>query len=241
MAMQSTYATRHAVGYPGMIADLGQADIVTRIIETAAVGFGVAVVQGTTDKGAKFATALAAASAAKSGGNTGNGTLTLDATTPVLAGAKVGVYTVRLITAATNAGTFRVEDPDGNVLGDVAVGGTFSDDIKFATADGSTDFAVGDGFDITVSGGGVYVGVTVRDQSIDVASVDAYPVGANAAVLLKGTIWVTVGATVVAGDPAYFVPATGVITNVAAGNISIPNARFETGASSGALAKLRLR
>ena len=98
-------------------------------------------------------TAGAATSAAKSGGNTGTGALTLDATTPVLAGAKVGVYQVRCIAAASNSGTFRVEDPDGNVLGDVAVGATFSDDIKFAIADGGTDFIVGDGFDVTVAAG----------------------------------------------------------------------------------------
>lgn len=98
--------------------------------------------------------ALGAASvAAKSGGNTGNGALTMDATTPVLSGAKSGVYTVRCITAATNGGTFRVEDPNGDVIGDVAVGATFSDDIKFAIADGATDFIVGDGFDITVAAG----------------------------------------------------------------------------------------
>lgn len=94
-----------------------------------------------------------ASSAAKSGGNTGDGTLTLDATTPVLAGAKSGVYTVRCIAADTDSGTFRVEDPDGNVLGDVVVGATFSDDIKFVISDGGTDFIVGDGFDITVAVG----------------------------------------------------------------------------------------
>lgn len=93
----------------------------------------------------------AAVSAAKAGGNTGNGALTLDATTPVLAGAKAGVYAVRCIAAAANAGTFRVEGPDGDVLGDVAVGATFADDIKFVIADGGTDFVVGDGFDIAVA------------------------------------------------------------------------------------------
>lgn len=90
-------------------------------------------------------------SAAKAGGNTGNGTLTLDVTTPLLLGASLGIYTVRCIAAATNSGTFRVEDPSGNVLGDVAVGGTFADDIKFVIADGASDFIVGDGFDITVT------------------------------------------------------------------------------------------
>ncbi len=100
-----------------------------------------------------------ATSAAKAGGNAADtGALTLDVTTPVLAGAKVGVYTVRCITAAANGGTFRVEDPDGNVIGDVAVGATFADDIKFVIADGTQDFIVGEGFDITVAAGnGHYV------------------------------------------------------------------------------------
>lgn len=95
-------------------------------------------------------------SAAKAGGNTGNGTLTLDATTPVRAGAKTGVYTVRFTAAATNNGTFRVTDPDGFVLGEVVMAGgagAWDNDIKFAVADGSTDFVVGDGFDITVAAG----------------------------------------------------------------------------------------
>lgn len=92
-----------------------------------------------------------AVAAAKSGGNTGNGVFTIDATAPVLSGAKAGVYTVRCITAAANGGTFRVEDPDGYVLGDVLVAATFSDDIKFSIADGGTDFVVGDGFDVTVT------------------------------------------------------------------------------------------
>lgn len=94
----------------------------------------------------------AAAAAAKAGGNAANtGALTLDVATPVLANAKVGVYTVRCIAAAANGGTFRVEDPDGIVIGDVAVGATFADGVKFSIADGAQDFIVGEGFDITVA------------------------------------------------------------------------------------------
>jgi hypothetical protein len=84
---------------------------------------------------------------------TGNGALTLDATTPLLAGAKAGAYTITCITAASNSGTFRVEDPNGVVLGDVAVGATFADQIKFVIADGATDFIVGDKFTVTVAAG----------------------------------------------------------------------------------------
>ena len=86
-------------------------------------------------------------------GNTGNGAMTLDATTPKLAGAQAGDYTVRCTAAASNGGTFRVFDPVGNVLGDVAVAATFANQIKFAIADGSADFIVGDTFTVTVAAG----------------------------------------------------------------------------------------
>lgn len=92
-----------------------------------------------------------ATSSAKAGGNTGNGVLTVDLTTPILPGAKNGVYRARVTAAAANGGTFRVSDPDGEVLGDVAVGATFADQIKFSIADGATDFIVGDEFDISVA------------------------------------------------------------------------------------------
>ena len=91
------------------------------------------------------------AAAAAKAGNTGNGTFTLDATTPVVGNAQPGVYVVRCTTAAANGGTFRVFDPTGDVIGDVAVGATFNDQIKFVIADGATDFVVGDEFDVTVS------------------------------------------------------------------------------------------
>lgn len=98
-------------------------------------------------------TKAGATSAAKSGGNTGNGTLTLDVTAPIGAKVKTGVYTARCITAAANGGTFIVLDPDGFSLGQVLVGATFANDLKFVIADGATDFIVGDGFDITVAAG----------------------------------------------------------------------------------------
>jgi hypothetical protein len=99
-----------------------------------------------------------AASVAAGGGNTGDGVLTMDATNPVQAGAKAGDYTVTCITAATNGGSFQVTDPDGFSLGNVNVGSTFDDDIKFAIADGATDFIVGDVFTVTVAAGsGKYV------------------------------------------------------------------------------------
>lgn len=101
----------------------------------------------------------AASSEAKAGGNTGNGTFVLDEATPVRPGAKPGVYTLRCIAAATNAGTFALMDPDGFALGQYTITGgaggtvTIDNDIKGVLTDGSTDFAVGDGFDVTVAAG----------------------------------------------------------------------------------------
>src|SRR5581483_1841128 len=95
----------------------------------------------------------AASSAAKAGGNTGGGTLTLDPTTPILAGAKPGVYKVRCVGLVANGGVFSVVDADGIQIGTAYVGVTFANQIKFALADSGTDFAVDDGFDVTIAVG----------------------------------------------------------------------------------------
>lgn len=117
-------------------------------------------------------------------GNTGNGVMTLDATNPVRQGAMVGVYTATCITAAANGGTFRVEDPNGNVMGDVAVAGTFDDDIKFVIADGSADFIVGDKFLITVAAGSgkfTILAPAAQDGSQTAAGMLVAPVDATSA------------------------------------------------------------
>ena len=86
------------------------------------------------------------ASAAKAGGNTGNGTLgTLSAN----ALAKNGAYTVTFLTATT----FNVYDPLGKLLGSGATGTAFSTggQITFTITAGGTAFVAGDGFVVTVT------------------------------------------------------------------------------------------
>jgi hypothetical protein len=68
---------------------------VIRKVITIVLGAGVIIKNTLLGK----ITLGAVSRAAKSGGNTGNGTLTLDSTTPKLAKAKAGVYTVRIIKA----------------------------------------------------------------------------------------------------------------------------------------------
>jgi len=148
------------------------------------------------------ATTKTAESAAHGAGaedaNTGDGTLTLDATTPVQAGAKAGIYKVRISRIAiAQVGTTpavpaqktiaTLTDPDGNVLAVVDVlgsgGTTITNQVKFAIAEGSTPFALTDGFDITVA-------ITVAAGSGEAKLVDSSAVDGSQApecVLLEAT------------------------------------------------------
>src|SRR5574343_372034 len=84
------------------------------------------------------------------GTNTGNGTF---GTVTVGGTAQVGTYTVKIIKAATNAGDFRVSDPQCDVVGIGTVGVAYSaGGLSFTIADGATDFVVGDSWTIDVAG-----------------------------------------------------------------------------------------
>lgn len=83
----------------------------------------------------------------KTGGNTGNGTLTL-ATPAYGASIKNGVYTVRAKTATT----FEVKDPDGINMPDAVAGSAYTGaHVRFTVAAGATAFEAGDGFDLTAT------------------------------------------------------------------------------------------
>jgi|ERR1035437_1673170 hypothetical protein len=152
---------------------------------------------------------LTALSTVKSGAMTGGGGLTLDVSTPILNGAAPGVYTVRCTVPAavigTHLGLFEVRDPNGRVLGEVRVGDTFADQVKFAIAYATTDFIVGDEFDITIAAGSgkvVPLNLSAVDGSQNVVGVVMRPVdvpaGADAQVVVverqailldSGLIW----------------------------------------------------
>lgn len=86
---------------------------------------------------------------------------------------------------------------------------------------------------------GVFIGITVRDVTLDARRNDAYAQYDTMGVMTKGVIWVTAGEAVVAGDVVYRTTA-GVLNKTSSGNTLIANARWETSAGNGALAKLRL-
>lgn len=90
---------------------------------------------------------------------------------------------------------------------------------------------------VRLGGTGAYQGITVADLS---RTADQYVLGEVAGVIRKGTVWVTASVAVVPSDTVYYVPATGVITNVSTGNTAIPGAKFETTAAAGALVRVYL-
>lgn len=116
-----------------------------------------------------------------------------------------------------------VEISGGIGFGKVAVQGALDSGIRTSHAD-HTKFR----------------GITVRNPTVDAANPNAYAQNEPASIMTKGVIYVTAGANVAVRDAAYFVPATGVITNVSTDNVAIPNAFFDATASSGALVPLRL-
>lgn len=85
-----------------------------------------------------------------------------------------------------------------------------------------------------------FVGISVLDPTQAGGTVDIYPQYATVAVMKKGVIWVQASVAVAMNDVVYFVPATGVLTNVSTSNTLIANATWDSSTGAAGLAKLRL-
>ncbi len=89
--------------------------------------------------------------AATQTGSTGTGDGAMGAIT-VSSGAKVGAYTLTILSEVANAGAFKVTDPDGIIIGTGNVAVPFSaGGLAFTLADGANDFDIGDTRTITVT------------------------------------------------------------------------------------------
>ncbi len=88
---------------------------------------------------------------------TGNGTLTMDANQPVIAGAILGTYLLTCTDASASPQLFTVTDPLGGGAGaqlgtgTYAVGTAFADGIQFVINAGGTPFVNGDTFTVPVT------------------------------------------------------------------------------------------
>jgi hypothetical protein len=92
-------------------------------------------------------------------GNTGDGAM---GAVTVDVGAQTGTWKVLITEPGANVGNFIVERPDGSIDGQGDVAAAYNGGINFTLADGATDFAAGDGFNIVVvdaaaTGEGQYV------------------------------------------------------------------------------------
>lgn len=170
--------------------------------EASAKTYGVGTVLG------KYVASPAGAAVA-GGSNTGNGTMGAITVTSNK-NLQLGVYTLRIVEAAANAGNFIVTDPAGDVVGFGTVAVAFSQGgLAFTLADGSTDFVVGDTFAITVSGTVKYkIAVQTAVDGSEFAAalvIDDYSVPATTnttvLVLIKGPAEVSQGALVL--DASY--------------------------------------
>lgn len=82
------------------------------------------------------------------------------------------------------------------------------------------------------------LGITVRDRSVRPETPNVFAQYDSARVMTKGVVWVVASVAVAAGDAVTVVVATGAFSNT--GGVAIANARYDTSAAAGALAKVRL-
>lgn len=115
-----------------------------------------------------------------------------------------------------------IESAAGIGFGKVACQGATANTVKVAAA------------------AGIFRGITIHDVTLPPTNGDKYIQKDICALMTKGVIWVLASVNVVASDPVYFVPATGVLTNVVGANILIADAMWDSTAQAGNLAKLRL-
>lgn len=84
-----------------------------------------------------------------------------------------------------------------------------------------------------------FLGITLLDRT---QLQDSYPQYAMVNIMTKGVVVVQASVAVAPGDPVYFVPATGVLTNVDGGgaNTQIDGAKWDTKTTAAGLAAIRL-
>ena len=111
------------------------------------------------------------------------------------------------------------EDAEGIGFGKVAVAGS------------------ADGLAVDSEATAAFLGIAVLDTTKN----NKYEKGDNVAILNFGEIVVQASVAVAVGDPVYYVPATGVLTNVATGNTQIAGAEWATSTSAAGLAIVRLK
>jgi len=94
-----------------------------------------------------------------------------------------------------------------------------------------------------MASGAAFLGIAILNRAVapNADSPDQYPQYGQAALLTQGSIFVTAGATVAAGDDVYWNSSTGLYgTSSGGSNVAIPDARFETSGGNGDIVEVSL-
>lgn len=243
---QTTYGTTKAKGLPGMIANAEISNRISRTIESSAgIEFGQPAFRGSGDHGVVIGGTFAATGAGSEGpANIGTGVIT-DAPA-VAAGAKQGRYVIQLLGTSATA-PFRVEDPDGVIVGEGNVATEFVGGGLTFTISNAGTMTAGDLFyvDVTYTANAKFVGLAILTPAVPpVASgsslVDGYPQYFTGAFMTQGQMFVTAGASVVDGGDVYWNPATKRYTSTTT-HIRIPGATFDTSGGDGDIVEISLK
>ncbi len=241
-AVQTTYGTAMGLAVAGMLADMQKSNIISRTA-SGNIGFGLPVIR-VGDHNAILATQETFEAAAAANATNPPAGATITAAPTVSAGAVLGTYKATVISAGAT-GAWELEDPNGQRIGTVITGTPYSaNGLAFTITDSGADPAVGEQFDIVVTATTLtddldVLGIAVYDKTLVHDTPDRYEAYDSVNVLDQGTIWVTAGATVVAGDDVYWNPATSRYTKTTT-HLRIPTARFETGGADGGLVIIKL-
>lgn len=231
--LQSNFVEDPAFGFPGMEADGELSNILTRVLESATVGFGKAVFRGSNDRGAVATQTLVGAGSVPSG-NVGTSTITASPT--VGYGARLGRYRILQLTTS-GTGALAVYDPTGALVAHGVVGTAITTipGITSVTITAGGTPTAGDTFYIDLTGGQL-LGFTIANKGLpvtDTRAADTFIQGDNLRIKNRGKLWVLAGANVVKGD-SVFITSAGALTNVSAGNAPAVGWEFDDTASSAA-------
>lgn len=240
---QTTYGNAPAKGLPGQIANEEKCNKISRTVESAAgIAFGQPAFRGAGDHGVILGGVFAATGAGSEGpANIGTGTIT-DAPA-IAAGAKAGRYVIQLLGTSSTA-PFRVEDPDGVVVGEGNVATEFVGGGLTFTISNAGTMTAGDLFyvDVTLTANAKFIGLAVLNPAVPPAasSPDKYPQYFTGAFMTMGQMYVIAGDTVVDGGDVYWDPADGRYTSTTT-HIRIPGATFDTSGGDGDIVEISLK
>lgn len=129
----------------------------------------------------------------------------------------------------------------GNMVPATLISRTVEDSagIGFGVAvkDGSADY----GCAAFGSGDTAILGITVRERDVSAVTPDKFAQYENARVMTKGCVWVTCTTGCSPGDPVYVRPSDGTFQDSSANSgVQIAGARWDTTATAGAIALIRM-